>query len=432
VSRLFVEKSPASLLQDIRKEFVDHRATRQGRPLHWGQFLDVAVAAQQVQVGLYGGVAACLAFAADGRVRDRSAVDARTDLLTYWNERNDPDPDKAEYENNLRQNARLTFLLLALAFGYSFTEREVVEVWDLLKGRRLPSDGLWSDSAGGTQQHPSEYSSSVILILLSVVRQTSTGSPHDFNELDAIRLDAGKKLQTAYLGNRKKVRQYKLVVLIAIMLCLQKKADSKVKSELNEIALKNIDIAQRYTHFYDYQKQDNTQSRDYLILPVNLLGAFLLYGQGLPARHYFYATRVLEAMATSLEKSPNSLFMEGERPSSLEQGIVVMALQGWIQQNGGGKWRLWWPKIWWHLWKSREFNRWTAFAFLVPLYGPVAIAATGETLTEFLVSQGAFLWLVPVIASLQLPKWGLAVLAVVAGVIAKPQDLVRVFLGKKK
>lgn len=429
---LFEEKSADSILKDIRKQFVDHKATRHGRPLHWGQFLDVPVSVQQVQVGLYGAVAACLALSADGRESEQTASQARSDLITYWSQRTSPDPDKAEYGNNLRQNIRLTFLLLALAFGHKFTESEVVEVWTMLKDRRLPSDGLWSDSEGSVQQHPSEYSSAVILILLSVIRKLSQGSVQDFLELDSIRLDAGRKLQSTYLGDRKKTRQYKVVVLIAIMLSLQKKADGKIKSDLNEIALKNVDAAQRYTHFYDYQKQDNTQSRDYLILPVNLLGSLLIYGQELPAKHYFFATRVLQAMAESLGKSPNKLFMEGERPSTLEQGIVVLGLEGWLKQKHWMTWRLWWPRVWWYVSKDNDFNRWTALLFFIPLYVPVIAAAVGETLTKFLTDQGAALWLIPVIHSLQLPKWGLAGLAVIAGVIAKPQDLLRVFLGKKK
>ncbi len=428
MSGLFEDKSATAILKDIRKQFTDHKANRDNHPLHWGQFLDSA--AQQAQVGLYGGVAACLAYTADERAQDDVARSSRADLVQYWGERNAANP---EPENNLRQNVRLAFLLLALAIGQKFTETTVAEVWELLRERRLTTDGLWTDAAPqGGAQHPSEYSSAIILILLSVVRRTSDGSSSDFSTLDAVRQEAGEKLQSTYLDDRKKTRQYKVVVLIAIMLSLQKSADSKVKAELNEISLKTIDVRQRYTHFFDYQKRDNTQSRDYLILPVNLLGAYLLYGDGLPARQYFYATRVLEAMTGSIEKSPNQLFMEGERPSTLEQGIVVTALEAWIQKKNWKGTKLWLPRIWWHAWKERDFNRWWACFFLIPLYGPMAIAATRETLIAHLTKENILLWLVPLVASLQLPKWALAALGIVAGVIAKPQDLIRVLLGKKK
>lgn len=425
----FEDKSADAMLKDIRKQFADHRATRDNHPLHWGQFLDNA--AQQAQVGLYGGVAACLAFTADGRAHDLSAIQARNDLIAYWGKRSDPNDQ--EPENNLRQNVRLAFLLLAVAFGQKFTDATVADVWSLLKHRRLPTDGLWCDAtpqAGST--HPAEYSSAIILIILAIVRRTAEGTDAEFAELDTVRLEAGKKLQNAYLGERKKSRQYKIAVLTAIMLNVQKRSDSKVKSDLNDICLKPIDIRQRYTHFFDYQKRDNTQSRDYLILPVNLLGAFLLYGEGLPAAHYFYAIRVLKALSDSLEKSANQLFMEGERPSTLEQGIVVATLEAWIQKKNRKKGQFWWPWICWQTSKERDFNRWTALVFLVPLYGPVAFSAVGETLSSFLTERGLFLGLLPWIAAFQLPKWALAGLALVAGVIAKPQDLIRVFVGKKK
>lgn len=426
---LFADRTAQVMLQDIRKEFSDHKANRDHHPLHWGQFLDVT--AQQAQVGLYGGVSACLAYTANGRVGDSLASAARADLVQYWGQRTDP--ANADPENNLRQNVRLAFMLLGVAIGQKFTDVTVSEVWAELGSRRLPTDGLWSDAAlqAGTQ-HPSEYSSAIILILLAVVRRTSNGSDLDFSAVDAMRREAGEKLQTAYLGDRKKTRQYKVAVLIAIMLSLEKKADSKVKGELNEISLKSIDVRQRYTHFFDYQKRDNTQSRDYLILPVNLLGAYLLYGEGLPAKQYFYATRVLEGMNGSIEKSLNRLFMEGERPSTLEQGVVVIALEAWIQKKDWNSKRLWVPKLWWHAWQDHEFNPWTALFFLIPLYGPLAISAAEGTLTKYFTDQEVFLWMIPIIASLQLPKWALAGLAFVAGVIAKPQDLFRAFLGKKK
>lgn len=428
---LFADKSASVMLEDIRKQFTSHKANKDNHPLHWGQFLDSA--AQQAQVGLYGGVAACLAYTADGREQHPEAAASRADLVNYWIGRHGVTASEVQAENNLRQNVRLAFMLLGVAIGHNFTDTTVSEVWAELKVRRLPTDSLWSDAAiQGVAQHPSEYSSAMILILLAVVRRVATGTDADFGDLDSTRREAGLKLQSAYLGDRKKTRQYKVVILIAIMLSLQKSADGKVRGELNDISLKSIDVSQRYTHFFDYQKRDNSQSRDYLILPVNLLGAFLLYGDGLPARQYFYATRVLEAMTASLEKSPNKLFMEGERPSTLEQGIVVTGLEAWQQKKNWKGWRLWTPNIWWRLRQDHDFNGWWALFFLIPLYGPVAISAAEETITKYLTDQGTLLWLIPIVASLQLPKWGLAALALVAGAIAKPQDLARALFGKKK
>jgi hypothetical protein len=431
VTGLFANKSPSVMLEDIRKQFTSHKANKDHHPLHWGQFLDTA--AQQAQVGLYGAVAACLAYTADQRENDPLAMASRADLVNYWNGRHGTTLAEEEADNNLRQNVRLAFMLLGVAIGHNFNDVTVSEVWAELKGRLLPTDGLWSDAKiPGAAQHPAEYSSAMILILLAVVRRVASGTSSDFAAFDLTRQEAGQKLQSAYLGDRKKARQYKVVVLIAIMLSLQKSADGKVKDELNDISLKNVDVRQRYTHFFDYQKRNNTQSRDYLILPVNLLGAFLLYGDELPARQYFYATRVLEAMTASLEKSSNQLFMEGERPSTLEQGIVVVGLEAWQRKKDWKGWKLWIPNLWWRLRQDHDFNFWWALFFLIPLYGPVAISASEEALTKYLTAQGTLLWLIPVIASLQLPKWALAGLALVAGAIAKPQDLARAFLGKKK
>jgi hypothetical protein len=430
VARLFADKTTSVMLEDIRKQFTSQKARKDGHPLHWGQFIDSS--AEQAQVGLYGGVAACIAYTADSREQDPQATSSRVDLVDYWNRRSGSEPSEVEAENNLRQNVRLAFMLLGVAIGHNFTDTTVSEVWAELMKRRLPTDSLWSDAViRDTAEHPSEYSSAMILILLAVVRRLSVGTDDNFRDLDSVRQEAGRRLQSAYLGDRKKIRQYKVVVLIAIMLSLQKSADSKVKAELNEIGLKSVDVRQRYTHFFDYQKRDNSQSRDYLILPINLLGTFLFYGDDLPARQYFYATRVLEAMASSLEKSPNKLFMEGERPSTLEQGIVVIGLEAWQRKKNWKGRKLWIPNIWWRLCQDYDFNRWWALFFLLPLYGPIAIAAVEEPITKYLTDQG-MLWGLNIVASLQLPQWALAALAVVAAAIAKPQDLVKVLLGKKR
>lgn len=429
MAELFQNKSVSAFLADIRKHFTERRADKIGHPLHWGQFLD-GLAQQQAQVGLYGGFAACIAYTADSRSRDQAAVDARSALVQYWQERAMSD----DSEDNLRQNVRLTFLLASLAYCHGFNDRVVQEVWELLKSRRLTVDGLWTDADfPGNPQHPSEYSSAIILILLAIIRRTSTGTAAEFAAFDDVRVDAGKKLQKSYLGERKKARPYKLVVLIAIMLSLEDKADKKSKSDLNAVSLDNVDVKSRYTHFFDYQKRNGNHARDYLILPIGILGAYLLFGKGLPSRQYLYATRVVAAIETSLTISTNHLFMEGERPSTLEQGLVVFALESWTMPKDWKEYTLWPARLWSLLNKDYEHNRMTVSAFVLALYGPIAVATSAESLMKFMTEQDLLVYLVPFVGlSLLIPKWVLAGIGVAAGAITKPQDLLKIFVGKKK
>jgi hypothetical protein len=106
-------------------------------------------------------------------------------------------------------------------------------------------------------------------------------------------------------------------------------------------------------------------------------------------------------------------------------------LEAWQRKKNWKGRKLWIPNIWWRLCQDYDFNRWWALFFLLPLYGPIAIAAVEEPITKYLTDQG-MLWGLNIVASLQLPQWALAALAVVAAAIAKPQDLVKVLLGKKR
>ncbi|OGB55554.1 MAG: hypothetical protein A2503_17745 [Burkholderiales bacterium RIFOXYD12_FULL_59_19] len=431
MAELFQNKTVSAFLTGIRKQFTDHHADKTGHPLHWGQFLD-GLAQKQAQVGLYGGVAACIAYSADFRSQDQAAIDARTELAQYWQERTSTTFD--DCEDNLRQNVRLTFLLAGLAFRHDFTDIVVQEVWELLKNRRLGVDGLWTDADfPENPKHPSEFSTAIILILLAIIRRTSTGNSAEFAVFDNVRVDAGLKLQKSYLDERKKSRPYKLIVLIAIMLSLEGKANKKVKSDLIEVSLDNVNVKSRYTHFFDYKKKNGNHARDYFILPIGILGAYLLFGKGLPSRQYLYATRVMETIESSLTKSTNHLFMEGERPSTLEQGLVVFALESWTMPKDWKEYTLWPARLWWWSNKEIDYTRMTALVFALPLYGPIVIATSAEYLMKFLTEQNFLVFLVPIILFCSLiPKWLLAAIGVVAGVIIKPQDLLKILVGKRK
>jgi len=87
----------------------------------------------------------------------------------------------------------------------------------------------------------------------------------------------------------------------------------------------------------------------------------------------------------------------------------------------------------WSIQKDIEFNRWYATLFFLGLYGPILAATWAETLMNFLTEKGMLINFLPYIALCQLiPNWAVTTIAVVAGVIVKPQDLLKIFIGKKQ
>ena len=125
--------------------------------------------------------------------------------------------------------------------------------------------------------------------------------------------------------------------------------------------------------------------------------------------------------------------MEGERPSTLEQGLVVFALESWTMPKDWKEYTLWPARLWWWSNKEIDYTRMTALVFALPLYGPIVIATSAEYLMKFLTEQNFLVFLVPIILFCSLiPKWLLAAIGVVAGVIIKPQDLLKILVGKRK
>lgn len=436
---LFEEKKVDAFLSDFRDLFSKQQVSNAQNGLQWGQFLDTTVL-DNAQTGLYGAVAACLVFGAgDGANSDRAKI-SRTDLIHYWNKRKLDGPTRNEAENNLRQNVRLAFLLLGISFKQNFKSPEVQEVWNLLTERVIKAEGLWGagfkDKA--FEQKSSEYASALILIILTLIKVFSVGNSHDFDELERVRKDAALKLSRMYLSDTKRKRPYQMILLVAISISgipieLCKKDRNKIRSELRTISFGNPDIKSRYIDFFEYTNAENKQVRDYLILPTGIFGAFLLLGHASQYIEYLYATRVLEQIEKSLKQRTPAVYMEGDRPSTLEQGFIVLALETFEKMQAEKiRWRLILTRAKLYVSKDNEFNAFVAWIFFVALYLPLGLFAAGNPVVEFLVGKPFIEYFIPLFAvGAELPKWFITMVGLLSGALVKPDVLLKAMIGKK-
>ena len=428
---LFQDKNADAYCQAICNQF-SQRAV--GDPsdifsLSWGQFLDNW--GNKSQVGLYGTVSACLAFKLTRGAQDINAQSTHNKLAHFWASRQ-TDSDVA---NNLAQNIRIAMLLLGLAAKHPFGDNSVQEVWAALKNKLHSTQKMWAASRPPTDPafQASEYVTAIILLLLYVVRSTSTGSQADFADLDSVRQQSAEALENAFTSDLTLNRPYKSALLLAVYTTRQKSTNKKVRKALGGLALQAIDIKQRYTFFFDYQKADGTFSRDFLIIPTSILFSYILYMEKISGMNYLLATRALSELEKSLKSSPDGLFKAGvERPSTMEQAFTIIALHAFSKHTPLRAAKIW-PWLMWRAQKDIENERLAAFFILLGGYLPVALTASAAAIIKSLSGTAiphSVIYILYAFAAT--PAWLSTLLAVIASVTGKPQELLKVlFRGKK-
>lgn len=427
----YQDKKPDAFIEAIRMQFRNREILDSTQCLGWGQFLDNSN--QHAQVGLYGTAAALVAFKAGGRPDDARAAHTRDSLLRCWQNR----AGSPDIQNNLNQSIRLAFFLLSIAKKQNFRDPDVQEILQELLKRQVSSTKLWSDVADDTPASsvPSEYSSAMVLILLKLLCIFSEGNDEtDFQNLSDRCTDAATNLEKMYLDDRKRAREYKLPLLIAITLHLEEQTNKQVRSDLRKYLYEKSDLEKRYVHFFDQKRLNDTYIRDYFILPLNIVMPLLRFRRKVSSADYMLSMRTLERLEKSLNDN-NGIYQDGvARPSSLEQGFVAIALEAANLPKPNGL-KLLLPRLWYRLHQDipQEYERvcttLVVFGLLVPAgmipFGvEIADSLTGilpQTLESLLRSTEFY------------PKWVIAIVAVVAGAIGgKPEELLRIMFRRKK
>jgi hypothetical protein len=430
MTALFEKKTPEAFKRAIADQFRQRPVGNAADLLSWGQFLDNL--SNQAQVGLYGTVSACVAFKLAHGPNDPNSRTTHDKLVGFWNTRASSD----DAQNNFAQNVRIAMLLLGLASEHAFADAAVQDVWTVLKSKLHSTEHMWGDSRSPADLAfvSSEYTTSIILLLLFAIRALSTGTDAVFADLDAVRVGAAKALQRSYLSDLTRQRPYSLVLLLAVVTNLNKDADRRIRKPLNRHAVDAIDIKQRYTYFFDYQKSDGTYKRDFLIAPVEVLCALLLYSAKISGMQFLLSTRVLVEVEKALKDSHYGLFEAGvERPSTMEQAFVVLALHAYSVHTHEKAARIW-PWIQWRVQKDIEHERLAALFILLGAYAPIGLVASADSVMKWIggiaLPHGVMYLLY---AFRSVPQWLATGLAVFAAVAGKPQELLRVLLvrGKK-
>lgn len=429
MTALFEDKNPDAFKQAIAEQFKQRSVDAAMDTLSWGQFLDNL--GSQGQVGLYGTVSACVTFKLASGESDPNARSAHEKLVTFWNSR----ATSSDAQNNLAQNVRVAMLLLGLAIAHPFAETAVQDVWGELQRKLDTGQWMWGDSLSPSDLKfiRSEYITSIILLLLCIVRHLSIGQEAEFAGLDSVRVKVASALQQSYLSDLTRQRPYKLAMLLAIVLNLDKDVDRRVKKYINAHAVEAIDVKQRYTYFFDYRKSDNTFSRDFLIVPLEVLCAYLLFLKKIHGMQYLLSVRTLMAVEKALKDSTDGLFKAGvERPSTVEQSFIVLALHAYEKYKPSKLSKIW-PWIQWWARKDIESERLAAFFVLLGAYCPIGLLAGADSIMKWLVGSAVPHDVMYTLYAFQsFPKWLTTIITFFAAAIGTPKELLKVLLSRRK
>ena len=428
MTALFEDKNPDAFKQAIAEQFKQRSVNVEADALSWGQFLDNL--GSQGQVGLYGTVSACIVFKLVGGPNDANAKSAHQKLVTFWNDR----ANSLDAQNNLAQNVRIAMLLLGLAISHPFTEVAVQETWRELLRKLDDAQGMWGDSLVPNELKfvRSEYVTSIISLLLFLVRHLSIGQGMEFAELDSVREKVAKALQRSYLSDRTRQRPYKLAMLLAIVANLDKGVDRKIKKYISAHAIEAIDIKQRYTYFIDYKKTDDTFSRDFLIVPIEVFCTYLLFSNKVPGMQYLLSVRVLTEIEKCLKKSNDGLFKAGvERPSTIEQSFIVLALDAYGRYKPSRLSRIL-PWVRWWATRDIESERLAASFILLGAYCPIGLLAGAGSIGASLIGSIVPHWVIYALYAFEsVPKWLATVLTIVTAATGTPQELLKVLISRR-
>jgi hypothetical protein len=430
-----VKRETEAYLESVRNCFISKRLdpANVDNKLRWGQFIDTNKPGSQA--GLYGAISAAISLKAGKKADWTDAKTAQEELQQYWINR-----EKIKgAEDNLCQNIRLAALFLGLSFGADGNCVAISEVAKHLLDHRNPHGNLWAESAVDKRAEvieEAEYASALVLIFancgLSFLASNQCSYSYFAQELEKSAI----ALQKKYLNDTIRKRPYLAAMLIAIILTLGEKANKKVRSRLKkDFLFTKSDLAARYTHYLDFNRIDGTYGRDYFIAPMSMLAPLLLLQPQLSGQEYLYAVRVTESIKDAVDKSfekNQGLFAEGvTRPSSIEQGLFVLALEAASRKQDRG-WKLWWAIAWEQLRRERERGDIVlAWIIIIFLYFPFALASSENILTsQYANNIPNFLKFSIEILSLVPKVWFTAAL-IAAGAVRKPQDVAKQVLGKK-
>lgn len=430
------EKQVDAYLGDIRNHFSTNKVTRRepNKELSWGQFLDGAHT--QGQTGLYGTVAAAIAFKSTN-AESEEAISVENELVAYWNNK-----DKPSNHDNLCQNIRLAVLLLGLGFCSKRNPNVIVEISNELSKRFSKSDGLWKDSSTLPGQVPVqlEFSSAIIIIFTFATICRYKGNAQDLGDLTQHVNQAAKALQKCYLNDTKRERPYLLAMLVAVVLVLGKEATGSVAKRLRKCTSNADSIFQRFWYHIDFVDTSRSTKRDYFILPLRLLIPILFLQKQIGVRQYLYATNVLTAIKKVLDSNDSKLFKEqADRPSSLEQAIAILALAASRNESPSESskalfmpWstQLWIAKLWIAVNKSRGPEWVFAWILIFTVYIPIGIVLSAGWLLDV---AGSALW-----PSIQLflegaklvPSWIPATVIMFFTALRKPNDMIKTAIVK--
>jgi len=422
------EKHIDAYLGDIQGVFLSKKISN-NPDLSWGQFLDNSN--NNSQVGLYGTIAGAIALKASNGGISPDAIEAENQLVNYWNNRN-----KTTNSENLCQNIRLASLLAGLCFKSSNNSTTIKEIADELAARVVAHDGMWGDfsSTGTIASRPSEFSTAMILIFAFTASHFFTGNTSVFSNLNQVLSNAANALQKKYLDDKNRDRPYLMALLIAVVLTIGKCSNSSLKKKLSECARDRKEIFRRHWQYLDYIDHQGNYKRDYFILPFRLLMPIILMRNDIQGTHYLEAKGVLAEIKKTLDSTGSKLFVEpAGRPSSLEQALVILALEA-SRAGNGFKLSLVGPWITLEFMKPRPQERLFAGFFLAGVYLPVALISGAEWITN---TYGTYLWaggLEFMEAMKTLPAWAPSLLILFSSALRKPNELLTTTLrpGKQK
>lgn len=416
------KKEIEAYLRAIQSAFVTKKSNQAN--LSWGQFLDTTG-----QVGLYGTVAGALSLKTLTASVSQDALDAEAQLVSYWDNRTVPDN-----KNNLCQNIRLAALLLGLSFSSNNNPQKIKEVSSELCSRVIPHESMWADT---NSPHAgiiaSEFSTAIILIFAFAAIHFFKGPTTVFDDLNKTLNDVGLTLEKRYLEHKGKERAYLTALLVSVKLVLGKKANSLVNTALSSLSLQGNSLSHRYWHYLDYVDTQGKNKRDYFILPTNLLVPLLLMRKDIKGMHYLVSSSILDKITLYLDSNQSGLFVDPSgRPSSLEQAIVILALES-SRQKKKLSWVYWsLPYLYLEARKLRSPEWIFAWIFLLGVYLPIGLIVGAEWIIKAYGTNLPNTLLNFLELAKSSPKWTASLLLLFATAIRKPNDLISSALGRSK
>lgn len=417
------EKHIDAYLGDIQGVFINKKISRDP-DFSWGQFLDNSN--DKGQVGLYGTIAGAIALKAKNGSRSQDATAAEQQLANYWGNRK----TKPANTDNLCQNIRLAALLLGLGFEGTNHATVMKEIADELNRRLIANEDMWDEfsSSNTVASRPSEFSTAIILIFSFAALHFFKGNAAIFGQFKQTLVLAAQALQKRYLDDKNRDRPYVAALLIAVVLVLGKGANKSIRKKLSDYAQLRESVFKRQWQYIDYIDCQQNYRRDYFILPHRLLIPLLLMRADVDGTHFLEAKTVLDDIKKALDSDPHKLFVESAgRPSSLEQALVILALES-SRQGKGFRLGLVWPWVKIESSKKRPQERLFAGFFLATVYLPVFIM----TIADWLIgAYGAYIWaggLTTLEVFKTVPKWGPSAVLFCSAVVRKPNELLSALL----